>query len=384
MMNEKSFDFDKVIDRRRTASLKWERYGSKDVIPLWVADMDFVSPPAVLEALKTRIDHGVFGYAVPPGELVEEVLSRLKRMYDWDVDEKWIVWLPGLVTGINLACRAVGKEDDGVMTHVPAYPPFLASPKLSRRVLSTVLLNNRESRWSMDLDAMERSVTAETKVFLHCSPHNPTGRLWKKEETQDLIDFCERHDLVICSDEIWCDLVLKEERSHIPTACISSEAAERTVTLMAPSKTFNIAGLGCSFAVIPNDRLRRRFEHAAGGIVPHVNALGFTAALAAYREGNPWLDALLDYLRDNRNRIREVIEGIPGLAMGMVEATFLAWIDVRDLGLDDPVGFFEEAGIGLSDGKDFGMEGFVRLNFGCPRETLEQALVRIQKAVSDF
>ena len=384
MMNEKSFDFDKVIDRRRTASLKWERYGSKDVIPLWVADMDFVSPPAVLEALKTRIDHGVFGYAVPPGELVEEVLSRLKRMYDWDVDEKWIVWLPGLVTGINLACRAVGKEDDGVMTHVPAYPPFLASPKLSRRVLSTVLLNNRESRWSMDLDAMERSVTAETKVFLHCSPHNPTGRLWKKEETQDLIDFCERHDLVICSDEIWCDLVLEEERSHIPTACISSEAAERTVTLMAPSKTFNIAGLGCSFAVIPNDRLRRRFEHAAGGIVPHVNALGFTAALAAYREGNPWLDALLDYLRDNRNQIREVIEGIPGLAMGMVEATFLAWIDVRDLGLDDPVGFFEEAGIGLSDGKDFGMEGFVRLNFGCPRETLEQALVRIQKAVSDF
>ena len=386
-MNEwkrmKPFDFDRIIDRRGTASLKWEKYGDRDVIPLWVADMDFASPPAVMEALHTRVDHGVFGYAVPPGDLTDEVISRLKRLYDWEVKEEWIVWLPGLVTGINLACRAVGKDGQGVMTHVPAYPPFLASPKLSRRTLVSTPLIRREDSWAMDPDAMGRAVAADTTLFLLCSPHNPTGRLWTQGELNDLIDFCVAHDLVICSDEIWCDLVLEQERKHIPTACVCPEAAERTITLMAPSKTYNIAGLGCSFAVIPNDALRRRFGTVMGGIVPHVNVLGFTAALAAYREGGGWLEALLEYLRGNRRRIEEVVDGLPGLSIGPVEATFLAWIDVGALGLDDPSGFFEKAGVGLSDGKDFGMEGYVRLNFGCPQATLEEALKRSATAVQN-
>lgn len=375
------YDFEERIDRRGTASVKWDKYGERDTIPLWVADMDFRSPPTVIQALRRRVEHGIFGYTHAPDALVETVLRRLEDKYLWNVESEWLVWLPGLVTGINVTCRAVGEAGDAVLTNIPVYPPFLSAPENNRRTLTTFPLIKSNNRWHFDFDRMEKAITPDTRLFLLCSPHNPAGRVFSIEELGILAATCERHDIVICSDEIHCDLILDEDKKHIPTATLSPEVARRTITLMAPSKTYNIPGLGCSFAIIPDEGLRQRFQKAMAGIVPHVNALGYTAALAAYRDGQEWLDGLLNVLRNNRDQVAQTINDTPGLSMTHVEATYLAWIDTREANLDNPAHFFEEAGVGLSDGKDFQGNGFVRLNFGCPHATLTESLNRIQRAM---
>jgi cystathionine beta-lyase len=370
-----------LIDRRNSASLKWDKYKGRDILPLWVADMDFRSPPAVIEALHQRIDHGVFGYSVVPQELVQVVRSLLLEEYDWEVQGEWIVWLPGLVTGLNVACRAVGNEDDDVVTLTPVYPPFLSAPALSRRNLITVPLVQENGTWAIDFELLECSLTPRTRLLLLCNPHNPVGRVFSRQELSNLAALCEKHDLILCSDEIHCGLILDEDKPHIPIATMGSRIARRIITLMAPSKTYNIPGLACSFAIIPEDGLRKRFLRAMAGIVPHVNTLGFTAALAAFRDGGPWRAELLAYLRKNRNAVQEAVEAMPGLSMSPVEATYLAWIDTRETGLGHPARFFEEAGVGLSDGVEFGGPGFVRLNFGCPRSLLVEALKRMDAAL---
>ena len=377
-----TFDFDTPPDRRDTASEKWDRYAGRDILPLWVADMDFRSPPAVIEALHQRVEHGIFGYSAPPKELVETVVSMLEREYGWQVQEEWLVWLPGLVCGLNVTCRAVGEPGDGVATFTPVYPPFLSAPKLAGRELISVPLVATGDHWEMDLQALERAVTPRTRLLLLCSPHNPVGRVWSREEQLALLELAERHDLTVCSDEIHAGLVLDGDKRHIPFAALSPEAAHRSITLNAPSKTYNIPGLGCSFAVIPDDSLRRSFRRAMAGIVPHVNLLGYTAALAAYRDSEPWRQALLAYLRGNRDLLLREVAGMPGLRTWPVEATYLAWIDARGLGVPDPAAFFEGAGVGLSDGAPFGAPGYVRLNFGCPRSLLEEALQRMKRGLS--
>ena len=372
--------FDALIDRRDTDSFKWDRYGDRDVIPLWVADMDFRSPPCVAEALHRRVEHGVFGYTRTPPELVQCVLDMLQREYDWSAHPEWLVWLPGLVTGLNVACRAGAGKGDAILTATPVYPPFLSAPELAGCALSAVPLAMDGARWVMDFDALRAAMTPATRLFLLCNPQNPTGRAYSREELTTLAALCETHDLTICSDEIHCGLVLEEGLRHTPIAALSPEIADRAITLMAPSKTFNIPGLGCSFAVIPNASLRERFERAMAGIVPHVNAMGYVAALAAYRDGGPWHAALIERLRENRDLVDRAVGGMPGLRMTHVEATYLAWIDARELCVDRPDRFFEEAGVGLFDGAPFGGPGFVRLNFGCPRATLERALDRMRRA----
>jgi len=375
-------DFDRPVDRRGTHSLKWDLYKGKEIIPLWVADMDFRVSEPIIRALQAHVEHGVFGYTLVPDELVDVVIERLETQYKWEIEGDWIVWLPGLVTGINVACRAVGDTGDEVLTTVPIYPPFLTAPGNASRELRTVPLVEKSGGWECDFDLLERSITPRTRVLLLCSPHNPTGRVFTRDELSHLAEICERHDLLICSDEIHCELVLDRDRDHIPTATLSPDVEGRTITLMAPSKTFNIPGLGCSFAVISDESLRRRFLRAMKGIVPHVNALGYTAALAAYRDSHDWHRAVLDYLRENRDSVERSIEGMPGLSMHHVEATYLAWIDTRETGMENPVTTFEEAGVGLSDGKPFDGEGFVRLNFGCPRAVLKEALERMGKVLS--
>jgi len=374
-----NFDFDRPIDRRDGDSLKWNKYAGRDVLPLWVADMDFVAPPAVVAALERRVAHGCYGYSKPWPGLVDAVLGYLQRRYDWKVAPEWLVWLPGLVTGLNAACRAV--EGDA-LTAIPVYPPFLSAPKLAGRKLQTVPLVLSGDSWGWDFAQMEAAVTPETRLLLLCHPHNPVGRAWSREELTQLAEFCRRHDLTVCSDEIHCDLILDPDRKHIPLAALDADMAQRTITLMAPSKTYNIPGLGCSFAVIPNASLRRRLEEAMRGIVPDVNVFGLVAAEAAFNEAAEWHDALIAVLRANRDRVEAVVAGIPGLSMTHVEATYLAWIDARGLGVGDPVRFFEDAGVGLSDGADFGAPGWVRLNFGCPAATLELALQRIVASCS--
>jgi len=378
----KYFDFDTPVDRQHTASLKWEKFKGQDILPLWVADMDFRSPPAVMEALHRRVEHGVFGYGTVPAELVKVVCEMLLRKYSWQVDPQWLVWLPGLVSGLNIACRAIGNKHDGVIAMVPVYPPFLTAPNNSSRELIAVPLAAAKGRWEIDFDLLAKRVTADTGLLLLCNPHNPVGRMFGRQEIVELVSFCIRHDIVICSDEIHCDLILDADKDHVVTATVGPEAADRTITLMAPSKTFNIPGLGCSFAVISNASLRNKFLRAMAGIVPEVNILGLSAAEAAYRGGWDWLAALLDYLRENRRLVETEIGSMNGLYMHHVEATYLAWIDAREIDKVTPGRFFETHGVGLSEGSEFGLPGFVRLNFGCQRSFLQEALERMQRAVS--
>lgn len=378
------FDFDTLVDRRGTASMKWDLYQRKDIIPLWVADMDFRSPPAVIEALHQRVEHGVFGYTHPPRELAETIVARLFRAYGWKIEPGWIIWLPGLVSGLNIACRATGEAGGDVLTTVPIYPPFLTAPQLSRRNLVTVPLIENNNRWVFDFDRLKSLATRRTGLFMLCNPHNPTGRVFTRQELEDLTAICLRHKIPICSDEIHCELVLDHDKKHIPIATLGPEIAARTITLMAPSKTFNIPGLCCSLAIISNKNLRDRFKKVMAGIVPEVNALGFTAALAAYRDSHDWHQALLAYLRENRDLVEKTIAANPGLTMQHAEATYLAWLDASSLNLADPAGFFETAGVALSRGKDFGAADFLRLNFGCSRRLLKKALQKMTRALDKY
>ncbi|MBL8429299.1 MAG: PatB family C-S lyase [Dechloromonas sp.] len=369
--------FDQPIDRRGSDSEKWRRYAGRDVLPLWVADMDFAAPPAVMAALHRRIEHRVFGYGGPWPSLTESVLAHLESEYDWRIEADWIVWLPGLVTGLNVACRAV---DGAVLTATPIYPPFLSAPHFSGRKLSRAELACTEDGWQFDHSALKAAINAETELFLLCHPHNPVGRCWSRDELLEIAALAEANDLIVCSDEIHCGLILDADKRHIPFASLSPEAARRSITLMAPSKTFNIPGLGCAFAVIPDTQLRHRFAHAMRGIVPHVNVLGLAACEAAYRDSGDWHRELIGYLRANRDLVTATVNGEKGVKMKSVEATYLAWIDVRELGLAKPATHFEAHGLGLSDGADFGAPGWLRLNFGCPRSTLEEALKRFSTA----
>ena len=378
------FDFDRLFDRRNTNSLKWDRYKSRDVIPLWVADMDFQTPPPVLEALHKRVDHGIFGYTLPGDELLEVVVSRLQAKYRWKIEPSWIVWLPGLVPALNVACRAFGDDWDEVLTFTPVYPPFLSAPQLSRKKLKSIPLRREKDSFTFDLERFESEISSRSKLLLLCSPHNPVGRRYSRREIESVAQVCLKHNIIICSDEIHCDLVL-DGAEHVPTATLGEEISANTITLMSASKTFNLPGLNCAFAVISNERLRRTFIKNRMEIVPNTNALGYAACLAAYRDCENWRAELIDYLRGNRDLVHGFInEEIPRLSMDNVEATYLAWIDARKLEVPNPALFFERAGVGLSDGRHFQGEGYVRLNFGCPRETLLEALGRMKRAVTDY
>ncbi len=374
------YDFDQIIDRRPSGSLKWQLYQGRDILPMWLADMDFASPPEVVEALRQRVDHGIFGYTVPPQALVDTVIERIHRLYGWSIEAHWLVWLPGTVVALNLACRAVGRAGDQVIVFTPIYPPFLTAPHFSDRDLVKVPLIHDKGHYVIDYDRFEAALTERRKLLLFCNPHNPVGRAFDRKELERLTEIGARHDLVICSDEIHGDLIL-DHKPHLPLAALNEHTAARTITLLSPSKTFNLPGLNCAFAVIPDESLRRSFTRVRRGIVPYVNVMGFAGAQAAYQYGEPWHRALLHYLRANRDLVQETAKHTPGLSLDHIEATYLAWIDARQLHVENPATFFEDAGVGLSNGADFDAPGFVRLNFGCPRCLLQQALDRIRQAV---
>ena len=381
-------DFDAPVERAGSDSTKWAKYAGRDpdVMPLWVADVAFAAPPAVIEALRRRVEHGVFGYNQPTASQVDAVVAYLERHFGWRIDPEWIVWLPGLVSALNVACRAVGDPGDAVFTATPIYPPFLTAPEnFGRRAVSAPLVRD-SAGWLWDFPAVDAVLrTSRAKLFLLCHPHNPTGRVWNEDELGQLALLAEKHDLVMCSDEIHNGLVLSPYHRHRLFATLGPDMAARTITLMAPSKTYNIPGLGCAFAIIPDSRLRRNFRHAMHGIVPHANALGMVATEAALSRCDDWQAALIDYLRGNARAVERAVADLPGLDMRPVEATCLAWIDARefaaDKGIANPALYFEQHGLGLSDGADFGTPGFVRLNFGTRRALLDEALARLASAV---
>ncbi|MFM8617391.1 MAG: MalY/PatB family protein [Opitutaceae bacterium] len=378
------FDFDHAPERRDTDSQKWQKYAGRDVLPLWVADMDFVSAPAILDALRARVDHGVFGYARPTASTVEAVTGALAQRYGWKVDPEWIVWLPGLVVGLNITAQAFAGPGEEVLTLTPVYPPFMSAPRNSGRSPVGVPFTLAGGKWEIDWDALERAVTPRTRLFYLCNPHNPLARVWRRAELERLGEFCVRHNLVLCSDEIHCDLILDPSLPHVPSATLSPALAARSITLMAPSKTYNVPGLGTSLAIIPDAALRARFNRAAAGVVAEVTCLGFTACEAAYRDCEPWRQQLLAYLRGNRDYLVDALpRALPGLKIeAPVEATYLLWMNVAGLGIPDPVAHFERHGVGLSDGAPFGARPgtHLRLNFGCPRATLVEAVRRMQAA----
>ena len=373
--------FDTVYQRADTDSQKWQKYEGRDILPMWVADMDFKAPQAVLDAMHERIDHGIFGYARPTQSCVEAVVTMLEREYDWTIQPEWLVWLPGLVVGLNVSCRAFCEEDESVLTTTPIYPPFILGPQFQKRSVDKANMALDGDRYVMDWDAMEAAVQPHTKLFFFCNPNNPCARAFERAELEKVVEFCERHDLICCSDEIHCELLL-DGRKHIPLAKVSEEASRRVFTFIAPSKTYNLAGLGCSIAIFPDDSLRRKFTTAARGIVAEANNLGYTACEASYRHGGPWRDELLRYLAGNRDLIHSFIkENIPEIGLYQHEATYLSWMDVSKLGLNEPAAHFEQHGIGLSDGAFFDDPEHLRLNFGCPRSTLQEGLHRMRRAV---
>jgi cystathionine beta-lyase len=388
------FDFDHPPARPHTDSQKWQKYAGKDILPMWVADMDFAVAPAIVEALHRRVDHGIFGYARPTKSTVDSVVDVLSSRYGWAIDPAWLVWLPGLVVGLNVTAQAFAAAGDEVLTLSPVYPPFVSAPRNSGRVpvqvkwkLNTVIGDTAQSaaRWEINWGALEQAVSPRTKMFFLCNPHNPIARVWRRDELIRLTEFCLRHDLILCSDEIHADLILEPTLSHISTGTLGSDISKRLLTLVAPSKTYNIPGLGTSLAIIPDATLRAKFVRATAGIVAEVTSLGYAACEAAYREGEPWRQELLAYLRTNRDLVVDYVHThLPGVQIeAPVEATYLAWLNVEQLKLPDPVAHFEAHGVGLSDGAFFGSTKghHVRLNFGCPRATLAEALQRIKRAV---
>jgi cystathionine beta-lyase len=377
--------FDRILDRRRSESIKWNQYPA-DVLPMWVADMDFSSPPAVIEALKARAEHGVFGYAITPPELKEVIVARLFEKYRWRVGPEDLVFLPGVISGFNLAARALAEPGAGLLIQPPVYMPFLDVAENNGMIQQEARLYQRsDGRYEIDLDAYRAAVDEHTRMFLLCNPHNPVGRVYTPAELSGMAEICLRSRVVICSDEIHCDLVFSGQQ-HTPLATLDSEIAANTITLMAPSKTFNIPGLKCAFAIIQNPDLRKRFQKARRGLVGDVNLMGYQAALAAYKYGEEWLAELLVYLEANRDYLYDTIQrNFSGVSMVKPEGTYLAWLDCRAAAIgQDPCGFFlEKARVGLNDGARFGSggEGFVRLNFGCPRSVLEEGLSRMQTAL---
>jgi cystathionine beta-lyase len=377
--------FDLVPDRRDTQSAKWDAYPS-NVLPLWVADMDFKAPEAVLKVLHERVDHGIFGYESECRKLKEVFVTWAANHYKWKIKPEEILFIPGVVTGLNLAAQVLMQPGDAVLIQPPVYPPFFGVARNAHFLtVEAPLILDDGYHYSIDFDKFEEAITPQTRVFILCNPHNPVGRVFTQSELQKLAEICIKYDLMVMSDEIHCDLIY-DGRMHVPLAGLNLPISERTITLMAPSKTFNIAGLKCSMMIIQNPDLLNRIENGRRGLVGEPSIIGLEAARAAYGLGGEWLNELLVYLKSNRDFIFNYLKNdIPQIEMPNPEGTYLAWLDCKHLDLKpNPYDFFlSQAKVALNDGLSFGVggNGFVRLNFGCPRKTLIEALDRMKNAI---
>lgn len=379
--------FDTCPDRRGTNGIKWDLM-EEGVLPMWVADMDFRSPEPVIRALRERVEHGVFGYTLPARDMKSVLVERMQRLYQWQVSEDDILFVPGVVLGFNLALQALLQPGDGMLFQPPVYGPFLSAASHAGGLNHEAPLTfDAQRHYTPDMDVFRAAIQPNTRAFLLCNPHNPVGRAFTRRELSSMAEACLQKDMYIVSDEIHCDLIFNGHK-HTPIASLAPEVAQRTVTIMAPSKTFNIAGLGASFMIVPNAELRKQIHAAEKGIVAHLDLLAYTAMYAAYTEGQPWLDELLVYLQANRDLVTDFVNNeLPGCRTGRNEATYLQWIDCSQAGIgsgDEPQVFFrEKAKVAVNQGSHFGTgsDGFIRFNFGCPRAQVEEALQRMKHAL---
>lgn len=385
------YDFDSLIDRHGTSSLKWDhgcRIAGRDgLLPLWVADMDFRLPPEIQDALERRVAHGVFGYTLEPESYFDAAASWLLRRHGWVVQREWMMACPGVVASLSAAILALTSEGDGVVVQPPVYYPFERRVTANGRVVRRNPLRVEGGRYRMDLANLARVADGRTRMLILCSPHNPVGRVWEPEELGDLVSFCASRQIVIVSDEIHHDIVMPGFR-HVPLAVVSEEAASISVTLTSVTKTFNLAGLSSSLAIVPDPHLRARLERTQGALWPGIaNAASVTVAEAAWRHGEPWLVELIARLAGNAALLkRRLGDLLPMAALTTLEGTYLAWIDLRALGLpDDEVGrrLREVGAVWLDEGRKFGAggEGFQRLNLACPRAMLEDGIGRMARAL---
>jgi cystathionine beta-lyase len=384
-----AYDFDTIPNRRNSDSTKWNYYDD-DVLPMWVADMDFVSPEPVLRALHDRIDEGIFGYldlkCTKLKQVQQIIIARLAETYNWRVEPEDILYFPGVVAGFHLACDAFVERDKKLLVQTPVYHPILNAAQTTGVIGHKMQLTQlKDGAYEVNWEQFEDSIGEQTALFILCNPHNPIGKVFTKPELERTAEICLKKDVIICSDEIHSDLVYPDY-SHIPIASLDSDIAQNTITLLAPSKTYNIPGLQFSIAIIQNPAIRQRFRHAARGLVSSVNLMGLTAAHAAYQYGEPWRKQLMNYLEENRDFLYQTVQDeLPGITMHRPEGTYLAWLDCRQAGMEgSPGNFFLEKGrVAFNDGAMFGHggEGFVRLNFGCPRQILKEGVKRIQQAL---
>ena len=387
-------EFDTIIDRRNTASWKWDKtekiFGTADLLPMWIADMDFASPAEVIAAVKAKAEHGVYGYATFPSSFYAAIIGWMKRRHNWQIEQEWISVTPGVVPAISIAVQALTEPGDGIVIQPPVYPPFFRCVKTNNRKLVENPLRLHNGRYEMDFDDLERKLDPTVKMLVLCSPHNPVGRVWSQADLHRLADICLKRKIIILSDEIHGDLVFRGYK-HIPVASLNPEVAAQTVTFTAPSKTFNLAGLYTSATVISNPELRQKFNTLLEVLsISEGNVFGIAACEAAYNYGDAWLAELLDYLERNADYLADFVNRqIPDVKVIKPECTYLAWLDFTALGLAGPdlkSFLVHRAKVGLNDGTTFGREGegFARLNFGCPRVLLQEGLQRIEKAVREL
>ena len=384
--------FNEKINRLETASVKWEMvkdvFGAEDLWPMWVADMDFKPPQAVIDALRNRAEHGVFGYTFVPTSAMDAIEKWLKKRHGWQIHTSWLEFCSGVVQGISTAINALTKEGDKVLVQSPVYTPFFDMIAKNNRVVVNAQLELVEGRYEIDFSRLEEALKEGCKLFILCNPHNPAGRVWAEEELLRIGELCEQYDCLILSDEIHSDLIYKNDK-HIPIASLSEELANRTVTFIAPSKTFNLAGLHTSVAIIKKEELRTKFhEQLTRQGFFSLNTFGIIGMEAAYLEGESWLEELLDYLEDNMNVVAGYLaEHLPEIHLVEPEGTYLLWLDCRELGLSDEelrIRLIEKGKLALEPGTKYGPggEGFVRMNIACPREMLQEGLDRLKIALS--
>ena len=376
-------NFNNLVPRKNTLSLKWDfKYQDKDILPMWVADMDFKAPKAIIKAIEKRLNHGILGYSRPSKEINKALVNYYKKKHNWKIKEEWIVWGTGIIPAMNIVCKMIGKDKDEVISPSPIYYYFFQVPKDMGKELLLLPLIEKNNRWTLDFKTLEKLISPKTKIFLLCNPQNPGGVVFTKEELKKLGDICIKNNIYICSDEVHCDLIIDKKSKHIPIASLSKELSNQTITLGAPTKTYNIPGLSISYAIIPNKDLRESFIKTKGSLIQNPNLIGLEALIPAYTKCENWHKKLIKYLRNNLKIIKKFIEQNPNIRLLKHEASYLAWIDISKLKLKNPPKYFEENGLGLSEGEVFGDKNFLRLNFACPKETLKKGLKKMQIAIN--
>ncbi len=386
-----NYDFDNPIDRKNTNSVKWDNldksFGVDDILPMWVADMDFSCPKPLIESIEKRNRHGIFGYTNRPESLHESIVNWMRERHSWDIRKEWILYSPGVVTSLNLATMAFTQPGDSIIIQCPVYPPFFSAIENHGRTIVINPLMEKDGYYSIDFGDLEEKMASQCKAMILCNPHNPVGRVWTRDELERLVQLCETYGVFIISDDIHSDLIYPEYE-HISIATTSKYIEQNSITCIAPSKTFNMPGLSISAVIIPNPELRAQFQKSIDKIgIGMSNVFGITAMEAAYTHGGQWLDSLISYLKGNLLYLIEFFEEyIPEIKVTRPEGTYLVWLDCRALKMDGDSlfkFFAQEARVGLNKGTIFGPggEGHLRMNIACPRSTLEEGLRRMERAV---